>query len=130
MIAEVDDNELIIDLRWIAASDDGKLAGLLAGEGGEQSALQQLAGELGIAERVSFVGRIAGQSMADFYRRLDVFVLPSRSTPNWQEQFGRVAEVLEQRGRHDEGGRIIGNQRRELRAVVAQGAALGTVMLY
>ena len=63
---------------------------LLAGEGDEQPALQQLAGELGIGERVSFVGRIAGQAMADFYRRLDVFVLPSRSTPNWQEQFGRV----------------------------------------
>ena len=63
---------------------------LLAGEGDEQPALQQLAGELGIAERVSFVGRIASQAMADFYRRLDVLVLPSRSTPNWKEQFGRV----------------------------------------
>lgn len=63
---------------------------LLAGEGGEQLALQRLVGELGIGERVSFVGRIAGQAMADFYRRLDVFVLPSRSMPNWREQFGRV----------------------------------------
>ncbi len=63
---------------------------LLAGEGDQQPVLQRLAGELGAGERVSFVGRIASQAMADFYRRLDVFVLPSHSTPNWQEQFGRV----------------------------------------
>jgi len=28
--------------------------------------------------------------MPEFYRRLDVLVLPSRSRPNWVEQFGRV----------------------------------------
>ena len=28
--------------------------------------------------------------MPDFYRSLDVIVLPSRSTPAWIEQFGRV----------------------------------------
>ncbi len=28
--------------------------------------------------------------MPDFYRRLDVLALPSRTTPTWKEQFGRV----------------------------------------
>ena len=63
---------------------------LLAGEGNEQPVLKQLAGELGIASQVSFVGRVSGHDMVDFYRQLDAFVLPSRSMPNWQEQFGRV----------------------------------------
>ncbi len=63
---------------------------LLAGEGDEQSSLQQLADEMGIAPHVSFVGRVSSHEMADFYHQLDAFVLPSRSTPNWQEQFGRV----------------------------------------
>jgi glycosyltransferase involved in cell wall biosynthesis len=28
--------------------------------------------------------------MPDFYRSVDVLVLPSRTTPRWKEQFGRV----------------------------------------
>ena len=28
--------------------------------------------------------------MPEFYRRLHVLVLPSRTRPNWKEQFGRV----------------------------------------
>jgi glycosyltransferase involved in cell wall biosynthesis len=30
------------------------------------------------------------ERMADAYRRMDVLVLPSRRTPKWEEQFGRV----------------------------------------
>jgi glycosyltransferase involved in cell wall biosynthesis len=63
---------------------------LLAGEGNEQTRLEQLASELGIVPCVSFVGRVPSHEMADFYRQLDAFVLPSRSTASWQEQFGRV----------------------------------------
>ncbi len=63
---------------------------LLAGEGDEQFSLQQLADELGIAPHVSFVGRVSSHEMADFYHQLDAFVLPSRATSGWQEQFGRV----------------------------------------
>ena len=35
VLAGVDDDELIIDLRWISASDDGKLASLVGGESQE-----------------------------------------------------------------------------------------------
>lgn len=62
----------------------------LAGGGSERAALQALAHELGVAERVRFAGRLAGAQMPDFYRRLDAFALPSRTTPTWKEQFGRV----------------------------------------
>lgn len=63
---------------------------LLAGDGEERSALEQLAQELGIADRVTFLGRQASSNMATFYNSLDVLVLPSRTLPNWKEQFGRV----------------------------------------
>jgi glycosyltransferase involved in cell wall biosynthesis len=63
----------------------------LAGDGAEGPRLARLAQELGIAERVRFWGRVApSTAMPDFYRGLDAFVLPSRSQPNWVEQFGRV----------------------------------------
>jgi glycosyltransferase involved in cell wall biosynthesis len=62
----------------------------LAGEGDELAALQQLAAMLGVQARVHFAGRIDSSAMPAFYRDLDLFVLPSRTTPAWKEQFGRV----------------------------------------
>jgi glycosyltransferase involved in cell wall biosynthesis len=62
----------------------------IAGEGSERGRLQALAGELGVASQVEFSGRVDSQAMPDFYRTIDVLALPSRSTPSWQEQFGRV----------------------------------------
>lgn len=63
---------------------------LLAGEGEERAPLERLARELDMAKRVSFLGRQASSHMAAFYNSLDVLVLPSRTLPNWKEQFGRV----------------------------------------
>ena len=63
---------------------------LLAGEGEQRGALEQLAGALDVAQNVQFLGRRGSGDMAAFYQGLDVFVLPSRTQPNWMEQFGRV----------------------------------------
>jgi glycosyltransferase involved in cell wall biosynthesis len=62
----------------------------LAGEGSAQAELVALAQTLGIADRVAFEGRMSSGAMSTFYHGLDVFVLPSRTTPRWKEQFGRV----------------------------------------
>ncbi len=62
----------------------------LCGEGSERPRLAALAGELGIASRVRFLGPRPSTEMPAFYRELDVFVLPSRTTRGWKEQFGRV----------------------------------------
>ena len=62
----------------------------LAGEGSAQTQLVTLARDLGITDRVTFAGRIGSGAMSAFYHGLDVFVLPSRTTPSWKEQFGRV----------------------------------------
>lgn len=61
-----------------------------AGEGSERAALEAHSAALGIAARVAFAGRVASAEMPEVYRALDVLVLPSRSRPNWKEQFGRV----------------------------------------
>ncbi len=63
---------------------------ILVGSGGAEAELRRLAVELGIADRVELGRRLAAHDMPDFYRSLDLLVLPSRSRPNWQEQFGRV----------------------------------------
>lgn len=62
----------------------------LIGAGPQQSLLAAQAAQLGIADAVEFVapmppGRIA-QAMCAF----DVLILPSRTTPVWKEQLGRV----------------------------------------
>lgn len=62
----------------------------IAGTGSASAALAELATELGIRERVCFLGRVPSVDMPDFYAGLDVLVLPSRTMPNWKEQFGRV----------------------------------------
>jgi len=62
----------------------------LVGAGDQRESLQELATQLGISEQVHIGQRLHSNEMADFYRQLDVFVLPSRTMPNWKEQFGRV----------------------------------------
>lgn len=62
----------------------------LAGEGASRAELERLAAALGIAGRTRFAGRIGSSAMPQFYHELDVLVLPSRTRPNWKEQFGRV----------------------------------------
>jgi len=62
----------------------------ILGDGRERKKLNALATRLGIAGRVNFEGSMPSTRMPDFYRQLDVLVLPSRTRPNWKEQFGRV----------------------------------------
>lgn len=62
----------------------------ILGEGPERPRLEALARELGIGERVRFLGQVPSTEAPDYYRRMDVLILPSLSRPNWVEQFGRV----------------------------------------
>ncbi len=60
------------------------------GSGPAREALQNQARRLGLADRVSFDAPIPSSQMPAYYNQLDVIVLPSRTRPNWKEQFGRV----------------------------------------
>lgn len=62
----------------------------IAGEGPARPLLEKLASQLGIGARVTFDGGIRSEQMPAYLQRLDVLVLPSRTLPNWKEQFGRV----------------------------------------
>ena len=62
----------------------------IAGDGPERLALEQLAIELGIGDRVQFDGVIPSNQIPAYLGQLDVMVMPSRTLPNWKEQFGRA----------------------------------------
>ncbi|MDF2805133.1 MAG: glycosyltransferase [Cellulosimicrobium sp.] len=72
-----------------AVADDPHLHLLVAGAGPSERALREQARPFG--DRVRFVGPLADHELPDFYRGLDVLAVPSRETPGWVEQFGRVA---------------------------------------
>lgn len=46
---------------------------------------------LGIESRVRVELNIPHEKLVDYYRQMDLYVLPSRTTPTWKEQFGRTA---------------------------------------
>jgi glycosyltransferase involved in cell wall biosynthesis len=80
-----------IDVLLHALSDLGGEWRLdLAGSGPDQARLVELARRLHIADLVRFLPWLPSTQIVDYYRSLDVLVLPSRSRSNWQEQFGRV----------------------------------------
>ncbi|HVC32238.1 MAG TPA: glycosyltransferase family 4 protein [Chloroflexota bacterium] len=63
---------------------------IVVGDGAERAALERLSDELGLGARVQFRGVIPSTDVPPLLHELDVLVLPSRSAPNWREQFGRV----------------------------------------
>ena len=58
----------------------------LAGQGPEQASLQALAKQLGVSDRVYFIGEIAPERIGGFLAGLDVFVFPTKA-----ETFGLAA---------------------------------------
>ncbi len=77
-------------LRALAALDpNGKPWRLrVGGRGEEQPRYQTIAAELGIAERVEFLGFVSDEDLPNFYRDCHLFALPS--TDGAQEGFGLV----------------------------------------
>ncbi len=63
---------------------------VFVGRGAAQAHLQAQADRLGLGDRVQFYPMVPSTEVAAYMSGLDVFVLPSVTTPNWKEQFGRV----------------------------------------
>jgi glycosyltransferase involved in cell wall biosynthesis len=68
--------------------EDFRLA--LIGSGPMRSELEARSFQLGVAERVHFVGELEYTALPFSMNALDALALPSRTTPRWKEQFGRV----------------------------------------
>lgn len=64
------------------------LAVVGSGRAGEQ--LRERSRSLGLGERVLWLGRFERPQLPRFLSTLDALVLPSRSIPQWQEQYGAV----------------------------------------
>ena len=63
---------------------------LLIGEGEDRPRLQKIVQETGLTGRVTFKSFVAPAELVDYYNTFDCFVLPSKTTPHWKEQYGRV----------------------------------------
>jgi glycosyltransferase involved in cell wall biosynthesis len=62
----------------------------IVGEGDQIETLRKLTRQLEIEDRVEFRPAVGSSEVPSILRELDVLVLPSRTRPNWREQFGRV----------------------------------------
>jgi glycosyltransferase involved in cell wall biosynthesis len=79
-----------VDLFVAALAELPEVYGVIAGDGPERAALERLARERGVASRLLFTGVLSAREAERMVGALDVLVLPSRTRPNWSEQFGRV----------------------------------------
>ncbi|MGH7681871.1 MAG: glycosyltransferase family 4 protein [Candidatus Eiseniibacteriota bacterium] len=75
-------------LPWMRDGEGPTL--LIVGDGPDRDAFVRTAAALGLGNRVRFVPGASHDRMPEVYRTIDVLVVPSRTTPGWKEQFGRV----------------------------------------
>lgn len=68
---------------------------IIAGDGPERQALETLAAELGLGERVRFTGSVAPDQVPELISKASLLVVPSR----WEEAFGLVTLQAAQMGR-------------------------------
>ena len=73
-----------------AVANTQRLRLLIVGDGPERIALQQLAQDIGLGTRCTFRWVCPMTRLQISLSALDILVLPSRTTKNWKEQFGRV----------------------------------------
>ncbi|MFH1689051.1 MAG: glycosyltransferase family 4 protein [Candidatus Eisenbacteria bacterium] len=80
---------LIEAMARVAASNEGRRANVhlhVCGEGRLRSVLEDRIRELGLADRVSLLGRVTDKSLVRYYQAADLFVLPTTA----MEGFGIV----------------------------------------
>ncbi len=63
---------------------------LFVGQGPYQASLERSVQEAGLQNRVRFLPARSMDKLPQVMNALDALVLPSRTTPRWKEQFGRV----------------------------------------
>ncbi|MBI3921268.1 MAG: glycosyltransferase family 4 protein [Armatimonadetes bacterium] len=90
----VEEKGVDVLLRALASLPD-RFVLAVAGTGRVENALRALSRELGLESRVRWLGKVAREELPLHLSAFDALVLPSRSLPVWQEQFGMVlAEAM------------------------------------
>ncbi len=74
-----------------ALAREPRLHARIGGTGPAADAMLSAAAAKGVLERVTYVGAVPPADVAPFYASVDVLAVPSLTTRNWTEQFGRVA---------------------------------------
>ena len=69
---------------------DTKISALFVGSGPEESTLKQITSASDKNINFVFAGSVPHLEAGHHLRCMDIFVIPSRTTPSWKEQFGRV----------------------------------------
>ena len=77
-------------LHALAKINDKPFQLLLIGGGEHADVMLALAERLGLGQRVRHIRYVPNADMYKYYQAMDALVLPSRTTPEWKEQFGRV----------------------------------------
>ena len=80
----------ILDLVDAVARCDSDVNLLLVGSGPLETAIVDKSLQLGISDRVRIIPARPLIELPQVMNAIDVMVLPSRTTPRWKEQFGRV----------------------------------------
>lgn len=62
----------------------------MVGSGPMHAALRALVDRLGLRDRVAFRPWMPSAQLPSLYPEFDALILPSRTRPNWKEQFGRT----------------------------------------
>jgi glycosyltransferase involved in cell wall biosynthesis len=70
------------------AAENWKL--LVVGDGPERKRFEAALTECGLMHRAEFAGAVPYESVPDFYRDMDMLVMPTHTTKRIREQFGRV----------------------------------------
>jgi glycosyltransferase involved in cell wall biosynthesis len=87
-LAEEKGVEVLLDAIARLPAEDARA--VIAGDGPDAQALHRRADELMLGKRVAWLGYVPHSEVERFYAQIDVLVVPSRTRPNWKEQFGRV----------------------------------------
>jgi glycosyltransferase involved in cell wall biosynthesis len=75
-------------LKGLSAADGVRCR--VAGDGPAKEQLQRLSRELGVEDRVEWLGYVEHTEAPAFYRSVDLVAVPSKTVSFWKEQFGRV----------------------------------------
>ena len=89
-VGRLADEKGLDTLFWSLSTLNDEVRLRIVGDGPARYRLELLAKELGIYERVAFIPPVSHEALSQIYHEFDALVLPSKTTPNWQEQFGRV----------------------------------------